>query len=82
MFEDDPRWKRLIEKYPERAGAAYELYLKDPNKGKTNPTTYFNFAIKRFYQAEKRYRRGLVKYAEKTKTTMEIKNEENSQLFF
>lgn len=62
MIEQDPRWAFLIKKYPERAGEAYEMYLRDPNKGRTNPTTYFNFAGKRQYESETRYQRNLRKY--------------------
>lgn len=62
MITKDPRWAFLINKYPERAGEAYELYLRDPKKGKTNPTTYFNFAAKRLYESESRYQRNLKKW--------------------
>lgn len=73
MIENDPKWIFLINKYPERAGIAYELYLRDPKKGKTNPTTYFNFAGKRLYRDERNYQKNLAKYKIKTKTIMEIK---------
>lgn len=72
MIEKDSRWKFLINKYPERAGRAYELYLRDPNKGKTNPTTYFNFAAKRIWRDEANYQRNLQKYQLKTYTEMEF----------
>lgn len=70
-IETDPRWKFLINKYPERAGVAYELYVRDKNKGKTNPTTYFNFAGKKIYESEVRYRRNLRKYITIHQPTME-----------
>lgn len=62
MLENDPRWKFLIKKYPDRAGMAYEMYLRDPKKGETNPTTYFNYARLRLKANEARYQANLRKY--------------------
>jgi peptidyl-tRNA hydrolase len=60
----DDKWKYLIKKYPERAGIAYEIYMRDPTK-KVNPVTYFNFAGKRIYQEQKRYKTSLKRYISK-----------------
>jgi hypothetical protein len=72
-LEEERKWKVLIRKYPERAGAAYELYLRHTEKN-ANPTTYFMWAGKLERQTEKRYREGLKKYCDKEKQKMEIKN--------
>lgn len=72
MITDDPRWAFLIKKYPERAGEAYELYLRDPKKGRTNPTTYFKFAGQRQYESETRYQRNLHKWQQNQKPLKEM----------
>ena len=72
MIEKDPKWAILVRKYPERAGRAYELYMRDPNKGKTNPTTYFNYAMKLIWRDETNYQRNLQKYINKQSTQMEL----------
>lgn len=60
MF-DEKKWAYLTKKYPERAGVAYEMYLRDPKKT-ANPTTYFMWAGKRIYAEEKAYQDNLTKY--------------------
>lgn len=67
---DSASWLKLMKIYPERAGVAYEMYLRDPKKT-ANPMTYFTWAGKRMYEQEKRYQAGLRKYQNKQKTTME-----------
>lgn len=76
MITDDPRWAVLIKKYPERAGVAYELYLRDKNKGKTNPTTYFNFAGKRIIEQEARYQKNLRKWQTNQQPTIEMEQKQ------
>lgn len=71
--EDQRKWAHLVKKYPERAGVAYELYLRHEKKN-ANITTYFMWAGKLERQTEKRYRDGLKKYCEKQRTKMELKN--------
>lgn len=67
---DTATWARLTKIYPERAGVAYELYLRDPKKT-ANPMTYFTWAGKRLYAREMRYQQGLQKYRARQKITME-----------
>ena len=67
---ENPIWLKLIKIYPERAGLAYEIYLRDPKKT-ANPMTYFTWAAKRMYEQEKRYQQGLQKYKARQKITME-----------
>lgn len=67
---DTATWARLTKIYPERAGVAYELYLRDPKKT-ANPMTYFTWAGKRLYTREMRYQQGLQKYKARQKITME-----------
>lgn len=67
---DTATWARLTKIYPERAGVAYELYLRDPKKT-ANPMTYFTWAGKRLYAREMRYQQGLQKYKARQKITME-----------
>lgn len=67
---DTATWARLTKIYPERAGVAYELYLRDPKKT-ANPMTYFTWARKRLYAREMRYQQGLQKYKARQKITME-----------
>lgn len=67
---DTATWARLTKIYPERAGVAYELYLRDPKKT-ANPMTYFTWARKRLYAREMRYQQGLQKYRARQKITME-----------
>lgn len=71
--EQELRWKRLIKRYPERAGVAYELYLRHKEKN-ANLATYFMWAGKLERQTERRYRNGLKKYCERELTKMECKN--------
>lgn len=73
--EDQRKWAHLIKKYPERAGVAYELYLRHEKKN-ANITTYFMWAGKLERQTEKRYRDGLKKYCEKQRTKMELKKDD------
>lgn len=73
--EDKAKWEHLVKKYPERAGLAYELYLRHEKKN-ANITTYFMWAGKLERQTEKRYRTGLKKYCEKQKTKMELKKDD------
>lgn len=70
--EDQRKWERLIKKYPELAGTAYELYVRHEQKN-ANVSTYFMWAGKLERQTEKRYRNGLKKYCEKQKIKMELK---------
>lgn len=72
--KDVEKWKHLIQKYPDRAGLAYELYLRHATKD-ANITTYFMWAGKLARQTEQRYRDGLKKFCEKQKTKMELKND-------
>ena len=67
---DSASWLKLMKIYPERAGVAYELYLRDPKKT-ANPMTYFTWARKRLYAREMRYQQGLQKYRARQKITME-----------
>ena len=67
---DSASWLKLMKIYPERAGVAYEMYMRDPKKT-ANPMTYFTWAGKRMYEQEKRYQQGLRKYQTKQKITME-----------
>jgi len=67
---DTATWAKLTKIYPERAGVAYELYLRDPKKT-ANPMTYFTWARKRLYAREMRYQQGLQKYRARQKITME-----------
>ena len=67
---DTATWAKLTKIYPERAGVAYEIYLRDPKK-KANPMTYFTWAGKRLYAREMRYQQGLQKYRTRQKITME-----------
>lgn len=73
--EDKAKWEHLVKKYPERAGVAYELYLRHEKKN-ANITTYFMWAGKLERQTEKRYRDGLKKYCDKQKTKMELKKDD------
>jgi hypothetical protein len=66
------KWKYLIKKYPERAGVAYEMYLRDPNKDETNPVTYFNFAKKRMNEIEARNKKRLKKYISKNPPDLDL----------
>ena len=68
------KWSYLMRKYPERAGTAYELYLRHDKKN-ANLTTYFMWAGKLDYRNEKLYRNGLKKYCDKEKLKMELRNE-------
>ena len=63
-------WERLTAMYPEIAGIAYEMFLRDPKK-EAHPMTYFKFARKRAYEREKRYKEQLNKYKQRKKATME-----------
>jgi hypothetical protein len=72
-LEEEKKWVFLTKKYPERAGLAYELYLRHKTKN-ANITTYFMWAGKLERQTEKRYREGLKKYCDKEKQKMELKN--------
>jgi hypothetical protein len=67
---DTATWARLTKIYPERAGVAYEIYLRDQKKT-ANPMTYFTWAGKRLYAREMRYQQGLQKYKARQKITME-----------
>jgi hypothetical protein len=67
---DTATWAKLTKIYPERAGVAYEIYLRDPKK-MANPMTYFTWAGKRLYTREMRYQQGLQKYKARQKITME-----------
>lgn len=67
---DTVTWAKLTKIYPERAGVAYEIYLRDPKKT-ANPMTYFTWAGKRLYAREMRYQQGLQKYKARQKITME-----------
>ena len=67
------KWEHLIKKYPERAGVAYELYMRHKEKN-ANPTTYFMWAGKLERRNEKRYRDGLKKYCDREKIKMENEN--------
>lgn len=67
---DTATWAKLTKIFPERAGVAYEYYLRDPKKN-ANPMTYFTWASKRMYEQEKRYQQGLQKYQNRQKITME-----------
>lgn len=69
--EELTKWAYLTRKYPERAGTAYELYVRHKAKN-ANLTTYFMWASKLEYRNEKRYREGLKKYCEREKTKMEL----------
>ena len=73
--EDQRKWAHLVKKYPERAGVAYELYLRHEKKN-ANITTYFMWAGKLERQTEKRYRDGLKKYCDKQRTKMELKKDD------
>lgn len=73
--EEESKWARLVKRYPERAGVAYEIYLRHEKKN-ANLMTYFMWAAKRERQTEKRYREGLKKYCEKQKVKMEIKKDD------
>ena len=73
--EDKAKWEHLVKKYPERAGVAYELYLRHEKKN-ANITNYFMWAGKLERQTEKRYRDGLKKYCDKQKTKMELKKDD------
>ena len=46
--------------------------MLDPNKGKPNPTTYFNYAMKLIWRDETNYQRNLQKYVNKQSTQMEL----------
>lgn len=72
-MRDIKKWEALIKKYPERAGLAYELYLRHKTKD-ANITTYFMWAGKLERQTEKRYRNGMKKYCDQERKRMEIKN--------
>ena len=65
------KWQYLTQKYPERAGLAYELYVRHKTKD-ANITTYFMWAGKLERQTEQRYRNGLRKFCDKKKITMEL----------
>ena len=67
--EELAKWQYLTRKYPERAGVAYELYLRHKTKN-ANLTTYFMWAGKLERRNEKRYRDGLKKYCEREKVKM------------
>lgn len=67
---DTATWAKLTKIYPERAGVAYEIYLRDPKKT-ASPMTYFTWAGKRLYTREMRYQQGLQKYKARQKITME-----------
>lgn len=67
---DTATWAKLTKIYPERAGVAYEIYLRDPKKT-ADPMTYFTWAGKRLYTREMRYQQGLQKYKARQKITME-----------
>ncbi|MBO7733671.1 MAG: hypothetical protein J6S67_13995 [Methanobrevibacter sp.] len=71
-LKEQEKWERLIKKYPELAGTAYELYVRHEQKN-ANVSTYFMWAGKLERQTEKRYRNGLKKYCEKQKIKMELK---------
>lgn len=71
-LEEEKKWVFLTKKYPERAGLAYELYLRHKTKN-ANITTYFMWAGKLERRNEKRYHDGLKKYCDREKTKMEIK---------
>lgn len=72
--EDMEKWQYLIQKYPDRAGLAYELYHRHKTKD-ANITTYFMWAGKLERQTEARYRNGLKKYCVRERVKMEIKND-------
>ena len=72
--EDIEKWQYLIQKYPDRAGLAYELYQRHKTKD-ANITTYFMWAGKLERQTETRYRNGLKKYCARERVKMEIKND-------
>ena len=78
---DFAKWQYLTKKYPERAGLAYELYVKDKKKS-ANLTTYFMWAGKVERRNEKRYRSGLQKYCNREKVKMEIKNDKKTDSIF
>ena len=71
--DEEQKWKYLIKKYPERAGVAYELYLRHTKKN-ANITTYFMWAGKLERQEERRYNKGLQKYMLRQITKMECKD--------
>lgn len=74
---DKAKWRYLIKKYPEIAGRAWELYMRDKKK-EANPTTYFNFANKLTYRDEANYQKGLDKYKRRKKYEMELENEKDN----
>lgn len=67
---DERKWKYLTDKYPELAGLAYEIYIRDPKKS-ANPVTYFMWASKTEWANEKRYRENLTKYRMRKKPNIE-----------
>lgn len=71
-LEEEKKWEFLTKKYPERAGLAYEIYLRHKTKN-ANVTTYFMWAGKLDRRNEKRYQEGLKKYRNREKTKMELK---------
>lgn len=71
--EELAKWAFLTKKYPERAGVAYELYLRHKEKN-ANVTTYFMWAGKLERRNEKRYRDGLKKYCARERINLENKN--------
>lgn len=79
--EELKKWAYLIKKHPERAGIAYELYLRHKTKD-ANITTYFMWAEKRQNQQELRYRQGLQKYRENEIKKMEEKNGNEDNMLF
>lgn len=72
--EEKAKWAFLIRKHPERAGVAYELYVRHKTKD-ANPTTYFMWAEKLERRNEKRYRDGLKKYCARQIIKMEVKDD-------
>lgn len=64
MSFDEAKWAYLTKKYPERAGVAYDMYLRDKKKT-ANITTYFMWAGKRIQAEEMAYKKNLQKYLTK-----------------
>lgn len=67
MTFNEKHWADLTRKYPERAGRAYELYVRDRKK-KANPTTYFKYAGLLDRRDEARYQVRISKYKMKMET--------------
>lgn len=70
--EELAEWQTLVERYPELAGKAWELYDRHAEKNAC-VATYFMWAGKCERRDEKRYRKGLKKYCDREQIKMELK---------